>query len=57
VGKPQGRKPDGRLGRRWGDNIRNHVQEIGCSVEWIDLAEDKDKLPAFLNTVMNFEAS
>jgi len=57
VGKPQGRKPGGRLRHRWGDNFKIHVQEIGCGVEWIDLAEDKDKLRALLNTVMNFQAS
>jgi len=57
VGKPEGRKPGGRLRRRWGDNIKIHVQEIGFGVEWIDLAEDKDNLRALLNTVMNFQAT
>ena len=57
VGKPQGRKAGGRPRRRWGDNIKIHVKEIGCGVDWIDLAEDKDKFGALLSTVMNFQAS
>lgn len=57
VAKPQGRKPGGRLRRRWGDNIKIRFQEIGCGVEWIDLAVDKNRLRYLLNTVMNFQAS
>ena len=58
MGKPRGRKPGGRPRHRWGDNIKINVQEIGCGVEWIDLAEDKVKLGgALLSTVMNFQAS
>jgi hypothetical protein len=40
VGKPEGRRPLGRPRRRWEDNIKMDLQEVGWGVEWIDLAED-----------------
>jgi hypothetical protein len=58
VGKPQGRKgrKEGRKAprRRWGDGIRMELREIGWgSVECIELAQDRDRWRALVNTVMN----
>ena len=44
VGKPEGKKPLGRSRRRWEDNIKMDLREVGCdNGEWIDLAEDRDQ--------------
>jgi hypothetical protein len=44
VGKPEGKRPLGRPKRRWGDNIKMDLTEIGCDgVDWIDLAQDRDQ--------------
>jgi len=44
MGNPKGRRPLGRLGRRWQDNIKIDLQEVGWgSMDWIDLAEDRDR--------------
>jgi hypothetical protein len=54
VGNPQGRKPLVRSRRRWEDGIRMELREIGWgSVEWIQLAQDRDRWRALVNTVMN----
>jgi hypothetical protein len=54
VGKPEGKRPLGRPRRRWEDNIRMDLREIGCDgMDWIDLVQDRDQLRAFVNTVMN----
>jgi hypothetical protein len=54
VGKPEGRRPLGRPRRRWVDNIKTDVREIGWdSVDWVDLAQDRDHWRALVNTVMN----
>jgi hypothetical protein len=43
VGRPEGRKSLGRRRRRWKDNIRTDLKNVGCrSMDWIDLAEGKD---------------
>ena len=43
VGKPEGKRPLGRPRRRWEDNIKMDLREVGCDPrEWIDLAEDRD---------------
>jgi len=53
VGKPDGKRPLGRPRRRWEDNIKMDLQEVGCgSTDWIDLAHDMDRWRA-LNAVMN----
>jgi hypothetical protein len=53
-GKPEGRRPLGRPRRRWMHNIKMNLREIGWNgVDWIDLAQDRDKLGVFVNTVMN----
>jgi hypothetical protein len=54
VGKPEGRRPLGRLRHRWEDNIKMDLREIGWgSMGWIDLAQDRDQWRALVNTVMN----
>jgi hypothetical protein len=54
VGKPEGKRPLGRPRRRWVDNIKMDLREIGWDgVDWIDLAQDKDRWRALVNMVMN----
>jgi hypothetical protein len=54
VGKPEGKRPLGRPRRRWDDNIRMDVREIGWGgMDWIDMAQDRDQWRALVNTVMN----
>jgi hypothetical protein len=54
VGNPEGKRPLGRPRRRWVDNIKMHLREIRWdSMDWIDLAQDRDQWRALLNTVMN----
>ena len=44
VGKPDGRRPLGRPRRKWEDNIKLDLQEVGCAgMDWIDLARDRDR--------------
>jgi hypothetical protein len=53
-GRPEGRRPLGRPRRRWEDNIRMDLREIGFGdVDWIHLAQDRDTWRAAVNTVMN----
>jgi len=45
-GKPEGKRPLGRPRRRWEDNIKMDLQEVGCrGVDWIELAQDRDRWP------------
>jgi hypothetical protein len=45
VGKPEGRRPLGRRKRRWEDNTKLDLQEVGCGdMDWIDVAQDGDKV-------------
>jgi hypothetical protein len=54
VGKPEGKRPLGRTKRRWKDNIIKYLREIGWdSMDWIDLAQDRDQWGALVNMVMN----
>jgi transposase len=54
VGKPEGKSPLGSPRRRWVDNIKMDLREIGrVGMDWIDLAQDMDQWRAFVNTVMN----
>jgi hypothetical protein len=53
-GKPEGKRPLGRSGHRWVDNIKMDLREIGWGgMDWIDLAQDRDQWRALVNTVMN----
>jgi hypothetical protein len=54
VGKPEGRRSLGRPRRRWEENIKMDLGEIGFGdVDWIILAQDRDRWRALVNTVMN----
>jgi len=54
VGKPEGKRPLGRTRRRWEDNIKMDLQEVGCEgMDWIDLSQDRDRWRALVNAVMN----
>jgi hypothetical protein len=54
VGKPEGKRPPGRPRRRWVDNIRNDLQEVGCGhMDWIVLAQDRDRWRTLVSAVMN----
>jgi hypothetical protein len=54
MGKPEGKRPLGRPRCRWEDGIRMHLREIGWgSVDWIQLAQDRDLWQALVNIVMN----
>jgi len=54
IGKPKGKRPLGRPRRRWEDNIKIGLQEVGgyCG-DWMELAQDRDSWRALVNTVMN----
>jgi hypothetical protein len=54
VGKPEGKRPLGRPRRRWEDNIRMDLQEVGCGCEyWIGLVQDRDRWRALVSAVRN----
>jgi len=54
VGKPEGKRPLGRPRCRWEDNIKMDLQEVGGRRDWMELAQDRDRWRALVNTVMNF---
>jgi hypothetical protein len=55
VGKPDGKRPLGRPRRRWVDNIRMYLGEVGWGdVDWIGLAQDRNRWRALVNSVLNF---
>ena len=54
VGKPKGKRPLRRPRRRWEDNIKMYLQEVGEGGECLELAQDRDRWRALVNTVMNF---
>jgi hypothetical protein len=54
VGKPEGKRPLGTLRRRWEDNIKMDLQEVGCGgMDWIEMAQDRDGWRELVNAVMN----
>jgi hypothetical protein len=55
VGRPEGKIPFGRPRRRWVDNIKMDIQEVGWGINWIDLAQDRDSWRAVVNAVMNLQ--
>jgi hypothetical protein len=58
VGKPEGKRPIGRRRRRWEDNNKIDLREIGwAGIDWIDLAQDRDQWRALVNTEMSLRVS
>ena len=58
VQKPEGKRPLGGPRRRWEDNIKMDLQELGCGgMDWIELAQNRDRWRALVSTVMNFGVS
>ena len=54
VGKPEGKRPLGRPRRKWVENIRMDLQEVGCGyVDWIGLAQHRERRRALVSAVMN----
>jgi len=54
VGKPEVKRPLGRPRRRWEDNIKMDIQEVGCGgMDWIELAHYRERWRALVNAVMN----
>ena len=55
MGKPEGKRPFGRQRRRWYDNIKINLEEVGRDCDdWMELAQDRDRWRALVSTVMNF---
>ena len=54
VGKPEVKRPLGRPRRRWEDNIKMNLREVGGGGDWMEMAQDMDRWRALVNTVMNF---
>jgi hypothetical protein len=58
VGKPEGSRPLGRPRHRWLDNIRMYLVEVGWGdVDWIGLAEDRDRWRVLVNSVLNLRVA
>ena len=56
--KPKGKRPLVRPRRRWEDNIKIYLKEVACGgMDWIDLAQDRDRWRAVVNAVMNLRVS
>ena len=54
VGKPEGKRSLGRPRRRWEDNMKMNLQEVGFGgMDWIELAQDRDRWRAVMNAVVN----
>ena len=54
--KPEGKRPLGRPRRRWEENIKMDLQDVGCGgMDWIELAQDRDRWRALVNAVMNLQ--
>jgi hypothetical protein len=54
VGRPEGRIPLGRPRHRWEDNIKMDLQEVGWrGMDWIDMAQDRDRWRAVVSAIMN----
>jgi hypothetical protein len=52
MGKPEGKRPFGRPRRRWEDNIKMDLQEVGCGdMDWIELGQDRDRERSLVNAV------
>jgi hypothetical protein len=58
VGKPEGKRPLGRPMRRWKDNIKINLQEVGSrGMDWIELAQDRDRWRVLVNMVLKTSGS
>ena len=58
VGNPEGKRPLGRPRHRWEDNIKMDLQDVGCEgMDWIELAQDRDRWRALVNAVMNLRVA
>jgi hypothetical protein len=58
VGKPEGKRPLGRPRRRWVDNIRMNLRDVGWGdVDWVGLAQDRNRWRALVNSVLNLRVS
>jgi hypothetical protein len=58
VGKPERKRALGRLRHRWVDNIKMDLQVVGCGgMDWIELAQDRERWRALVNSVMNLRVS
>jgi len=58
VWKPEGKRPLVRPTHRWEDNVRMDLKEVGCGgMDWIDLAQDRDRGRALVNSVMNLRVT
>jgi len=56
VGKPEGKRPCGRPRHRLENNIKMDLKEVGCGgIDWIDLAQDRDRWRAHVNAVMSIQ--
>jgi len=56
VRKPEGKRPLGRPRRRWEDNIKMDLQEVGCGgMDWFELAQDRNRWRALVNALMNLQ--
>ena len=54
MGKPEGKRPIGRPKLRFEDNIKMDLRDVGCGdMDWIDLAQDRDRWRVFVNPVMD----
>jgi len=54
VVKSEGKRPLGRPRRRWEDNVKMDHQEVGCGgMDWIELAQERDRWRALVNAIMN----
>ena len=54
MGDPEGKRPLGGPRHRWKDSIKMDLQEVGCGrMDWIDLAQNRDRWQAFVNAIMN----
>ena len=58
VGEPEGKGPVGRPRRRWEDNIKTDLQEVGCGdMDWIELVQHRDRWRAVVDAVMNLRVT